>query len=200
MIVEMRTYNLRPGSVAKVEALFESHLPYRTDLSPLGGLWHSLTGRLDTIIHVWPYANVDERDEIRAAMMMPPKWPPPLRDYIVEMHSTILKPAFCSPHLRPAVLGDLYEFCVDEYAPGGVDECRVSWCSSLPARAKLASLVFCGTSDIGSLNRWFHIWAYRNAAHRDEVHSRRDGRLDYLPKLLNQELVLACPAACSPLR
>jgi hypothetical protein len=199
MIVEMRTYLLKPGAVASVEELFLAHLPHRTPLSPLAGLWHTLTGRLNAIVHMWPYADIDGRDKIRTAMMMPPKWPPPLREFIVEMHSTILKPAPFSPGMRPGKHGSLYEFCVDEYAPGGVAECQAGWSAALPARASLAPLIFCGTSDIGALNRWFHIWAYRDAAHRDEVHASADGRLSHSSKLLHQELFLARPAVCSPL-
>ncbi len=95
-----------------------------------------------------------------------------LRGIIVDMHSTILKPAPFSPGMRPGKDGSLYEFCVDVYAPGGVAECQDGWNAALPARASLARLIFCGTSDIGTLNRWFHVWAYRDAAHRDEVHAR----------------------------
>jgi hypothetical protein len=199
MIVEMRTYVLKPGTVPVVEALFRDHLQHRTVLSPLAGLWHTLTGRLNSIVHLWPYPSVEERDNVRDAMMMPPKWPPPLRPYLAEMHAAILKPANCSPGLAPTRHGSLYEFCTDEYAPGGVAECQEQWSLDLPARAKHATLVFCGTSDIGELNRWFHIWAYRDAAHRDEVHSRADAILARTPKLLNQELFLAAPAECSPL-
>src|SRR5882757_2949438 len=178
MIVEMRTYFLRPGSVATVEELFKTHLPHRTPLSAIGGLWHTVTGRLNTIVHMWPYSDIDERDRIRAAMMMPPKWPPPLREHVVEMNSTILKPAPFSPALKPGHHGSIYEFCADSYSGGGVAECQEAWSAELPARAKLSSLIFCGTADIGLLNRWFHIWAYRDAAHREVVHSRRDAGME----------------------
>lgn len=200
MIVEMRTYVLKPGAVPAVEALFGEHLQHRTALSPLAGLWHTLTGRLNSIVHLWPYASVEERDRIRNAMMMPPKWPPPLRPYLAEMHATILKPARFSPALAPASHGSVYEFCIDEYSPGGVTECQEKWSAELPARAKHAALVFCGTSDIGPLNRWFHIWAYRDAAHRQDVYSNAEGLLERTSKLLNQELFLAAPAECSPLK
>ncbi len=122
-----------------------------------------------------------------------------LRGIIVDMHSTILKPAPFSPGMRPGKDGSLYEFCVDVYAPGGVAECQDGWNAALPARASLARLIFCGTSDIGTLNRWFHVWAYRDAAHRDEVHAHVDGTLSHSSKLLRQELFLARPARCSPL-
>jgi len=40
MIVEMRTYTLKPGTTAKLEANFEKGLPNRLKLSPLGAFWH----------------------------------------------------------------------------------------------------------------------------------------------------------------
>lgn len=204
MIAELRTYLLRPGGVPPTEALFGKHLHHRTPMSPLGGLWHTLTGQLNTVLHLWPYESIQERCEIRDAMMRPPLWPPPLRPYLVEMDSIILLPAPFSPTLAPASHGALYEFCFDSYLPGGPAACRDAWATAIDARTKLSPLVFCGISEFGRLNQWVHIWAYRDHAHRDEVLARaaRDG--SWPPAggrelLLKQESCLAAPAACSPL-
>jgi hypothetical protein len=204
LIIEMRSYLLKPGSVKAVEDRFRDHLRYRTPLSPLGGLWHTLTGQLNTVIHIWPYADIAERDAIRAAMIQPPKWPPPLRDFLVEMHSRILLPAAFSPAIEPARHGNLYEFCIDSYSPGGVADCEAMWKSTLAARTRLSPLVFCGTSDIGGLNQWVHVWAYRDAAHREQVHAQIAGEASWSSRgardrLLREESFLAAPAECSPL-
>jgi hypothetical protein len=68
----------------------------------------------------------------------------------------------------------------------------------------LSPLVFCGTSELGALNRLLHIWAYRDSAHRDEVQRALRSLRTWPPasgrdKLQKQESMLAAPAECSPL-
>src|SRR4051812_18290582 len=46
MIVEFRTYRLKPGTVAQAEENFGKALPARTKLSPLAALWHTEIGPL----------------------------------------------------------------------------------------------------------------------------------------------------------
>lgn len=207
MIVEMRTYLLRPGGVQPTEDLFAAHLHHRSPLSPMGGLFHTLTGQLNTVVHLWPYDSIQQRCDIRDAMWQPPKWPPPLRPYLYEMDSVIVLPAGFSPSptLAPAKHGGLYEFCIDSYLPGGPAAVRDAWETAIAARTELSPLVFCGTTEFGRLNQWIHIWAYRDHAHRDEVLARVDREGVWPPRggrdlLVKQETFLAAPAACSPLQ
>jgi hypothetical protein len=130
--------------------------------------------------------------------------PPPLREFLLEMHSRILLPAEFSPPIQAARHGSLYEFCIDSYLPGGVAACEAAWKPTLAARTRLSPLVFCGTSDIGALNQWVHVWAYRDAVHRQEVHAQIAGEASWSSRgaperLLREESFLAAPAECSPL-
>jgi hypothetical protein len=204
MIVEMRTYLLRPGGVQPTEDLFAQHLHHRTPMSAMGGLFHTLTGQLNTVVHLWPYDNIQQRCDVRDAMMQPPKWPPPLRPFLVEMDAVILLPAAFSPAVEPAAHGGLYEFCIDSYLPGGPAAVRDGWETAVAARAELSPLVFCGLSELGRLNQWVHIWAYRDHAHRDSVLARVAREGTWPPRggrdlLVKQENFLAAPASCSPL-
>ena len=65
MIYEVRTYTLKPGSVAKFEENFAAALPHREKYSKLGAFWHTEIGPLNQVIHVWPYESVEERHSIR---------------------------------------------------------------------------------------------------------------------------------------
>ena len=65
MIVEMRTYQLKPRSVPEVEKRFAEALPARVKLSPMAGFWHTEVGPLNTIIHLWTYEDMNERLRIR---------------------------------------------------------------------------------------------------------------------------------------
>ena len=62
MIHELRTYTLKPGNGAEVEARFEKSLPARVKHSKLGGFWHTEVGPLNQVLHTcghmmtWPTA------------------------------------------------------------------------------------------------------------------------------------------------
>ena len=68
MIVEMRTYTLKPGTTAKFETNFAKGLPNRVKLSPLGAFWHTEFGPLNQVIHVYPYDDLEHRTKVRAAL------------------------------------------------------------------------------------------------------------------------------------
>jgi NIPSNAP len=76
MIVEMRTYTLKPGTVATAEERFGQALPARLNFSILAAFWHSEVGRLNQIIHVWPYDSLAHREQARAAAAKAVGWPP----------------------------------------------------------------------------------------------------------------------------
>jgi hypothetical protein len=57
MIYEVRTYTLRPGTVAEFEERFAKRLPLREKHSKLGAFWHTEFGPLNQVIHVYPYEN-----------------------------------------------------------------------------------------------------------------------------------------------
>src|SRR5882724_10263648 len=66
MIYEIRTYQLKAGSLAEVEKRFGEGYEYRKKYSPLAAFWHTEIGPLNEIVHVWPYRDVAERARVRA--------------------------------------------------------------------------------------------------------------------------------------
>ena len=66
MIFEIRTYQLKPGTVPNAVQAFADKIENRVKLSPLAGFWHTEVGELNKIIHIWPYKDINERNEIRA--------------------------------------------------------------------------------------------------------------------------------------
>ena len=72
-------------------------------------------------------------------------------------------------------------------------------------RVKLSPLAFAGHSEFGGLNRWCHIWAYKDAAERFAVRDKARKEGIWPPKggqpgqTLVQENMLVVPAAFSPL-
>jgi hypothetical protein len=205
MIIEMRTYTLQPGSVATFEQRFGEALPARAKLSPLAAFWHTEVGPLNRVIHVWPYQGLDERARIRAEAGKLAGWPPNTREFVVEQQSEIWMPAPFSPALEPRQLGGLYEIRIYTLKAGGIPEQIDRWATQIDKRTALSPLVGAWYSEFGGLNRWCHIWAYKDAAERFAIRdkARREGI--WPPpggapgRMLKQENMLVVPAAFSPL-
>ena len=206
MIFEMRTYLMKPGSIPKVEELWGAALPARTKLSRFGGFWRTEVGTLNQIIHVWPYKDVNERDHIRAEAIRTGVWPPKTSEHIIEMESKILHPAPFSPHFEPGEHGGIYEFRTYTYGPGAIPKVIEAWSPLIKARSAISPLVFAGFTDIGALNQWVHVWAYKNMADRETRRAQAMKPGVWPPPrhesvtLLKQENKFAVPASWSPLR
>ena len=75
MLYEFRTYDLKPRSVPDFEQAFADKLPGRAEFSSLGGLWHTEAGPLNQVLHIWPYEDMDERNDVRAKATAAGAWP-----------------------------------------------------------------------------------------------------------------------------
>lgn len=203
MIYELRTYTLKPGRVAEFEKRWEPLVPGRQEFSPLGALWHTEFGPLNQMLHVWPYESIEQRNTIRAAAAASGKWPPNTGELIERMESEILLPAPFMRPLAPAKLGNVYELRIYTYRPGTMAEVLRIWGEAVPHREKYSPLAACWYSDIGGLNRFFHLWPYESLAERDRIRAEA-GKDPHWPPPTGQFLVsmenkLLIPAACSPL-
>ncbi|SFI95111.1 NIPSNAP family protein [Bradyrhizobium sp. Gha] len=206
MIVEMRTYTLKPGSTKQFEANFEKGLTVRLPLSRLGAFWHTEVGTLNQVIHLWPYKDVAERDSVRQAAYKLPGWPPDIRPFVEEMESKILIPAPFCPPLSDRNVGPLFEISTFTYSLGSMPLVIESWGEKIEARAEMSPLVGAWRTEIGALNQWIHIWGYRDAAERQDIRSQAMAKGIWPPKLhpdariMRQESILAMPSSFSPIR
>jgi hypothetical protein len=206
MIVEMRTYTLKPGSQATVVERFGKALPNRTKLSPLTAFWMTDVGPLNQIIHVWCYKDSAERDAIRGQATKLEGWPPDIHEFVVKQESKVMNPAPYSPPLEPRQLGGVYEIRTYIYKPRSMPHVTESWSAALPERIKLSPLVGAFWGEVGTLNQYVHIWAYKDAAERSRVRAEAIAKGIWPPKskvpdiLVKQENALCIPAPFSPLR
>jgi hypothetical protein len=206
MIIEVRTYQLKPASVAEVEKRFGEGLPGREKLSKLAALWHTEVGALNEITHIWTYDSFEQRAAIRAEAVRTGVWPPKIQEFIVSMQSEIFIPAPFSPPLEPREVGPLFEIRSYTLAPGGVPGMIERWTPKFEERVKLSPLVGAWYSEFGALNKWVHIWAYKDAAERQRIRGEAIARGIWPPgggasgTLLKQENKLVMPASCSPIR
>jgi len=93
-VFEVRTYILKPDGLPTTMELWRKWVPGRTKLSPLLAAMHSITGTVTRFMHIWPYANLEERARLRAKAVADKVWPPPGGpDHLTAMQSEIYLPA-----------------------------------------------------------------------------------------------------------
>ncbi len=205
MIYEVRTYTMRPGGVAVFEEAFGKALPHREKYSKLGAFWHTDIGPLNQVIHVWPYENLDERTRIRAEAGKDPNWPPQAEDGIIlNMESEIYTPA---PFMRPMgggqTLGNIYEMRTYTVYPGKMGEFIKRWEVSIPHREEYSPLAAGMSTELGGLNKWVHIWPYKDLEERGKIRAEASKSPHWPPQtrelVMRQENKVMIPASFSPM-
>lgn len=205
MIIEMRTYQLKPASIPQFEERFGAKLPARAKLSPLAAFWHSEVGPLNQVIHVWPYDSFEQRVKIRAEAIASGIWPPATQEFIVDQTSELYLPAPFSPKLEPRELGGIYEIRMYSFAAGAIPGVIARWNEKIGERVKLSPLVGAWYSEIGPLNKWVHIWAYKDGNERSSVRAAAAAGGNWPARnppgvVVKQENALVMPSAFSPIR
>ncbi|MCL2427625.1 MAG: NIPSNAP family protein [Alphaproteobacteria bacterium] len=205
MIIEMRTYTLQPGTLAEVENRFGASLPSREKHSKLAAFWHTEVGPLNQIIHVWTYDSFEQRREIRAAATKEQDWPPPIREFVVSQQSELFIPAPFSPPLEPRTVGPLFEMRQYTLVAGAIPGLIERWSEKIQARTQLSPLVGAWYSEFGALNKWVHIWAYKDAAERFSVRAAATASGNWPARnppgtVVKQENAFLMAAAFSPIR
>src|SRR5260370_12580605 len=141
MIYEVRTYTLRPGTLAEFEERYAKRLTLREKHSKLGAFWHTEFGPLNQVIHVYPYDDLEHRTKVRAALAQDAARAalPGGQDLIVAQEAEIMIPAaFMRPlGSRDYGIGDAYEMSTYTYAPGDLPKGLEACAEALPARAAL---------------------------------------------------------------
>ena len=104
MIVEMRTYTVKPQRTPDFLALYERAALdiQKKYLGHLIGFFVTEIGELNQVVHLWGYDSLAERERRRAEMMKDPGWPlyiSELRaiDAIADQKSQIMRSTSFSP-------------------------------------------------------------------------------------------------------
>jgi hypothetical protein len=203
LIVEMRTYSLRPGTLEAALARIAQGLEERTALSPLGALWYTDVGRLHQIVHLWPYADLAEREAVRGRFGGLKNWPANTSEFMLEADNRVLVPAPFSPPLAPGKRGEIFEICIDDFESQALRRIVAAWQPLVEARMRLAPLVGAWSTEFGPMNQWVHIWAYESfeqrLAVREEAARQGWPPAEVTPLLRKQESILCFPAPFSPI-
>ena len=163
MIYEFRTYTLKVGGLPEVLKRFEEAYEHRKQFSELAAFWYTDIGPLNQIIHVWPYADLNERMRIRAESAKHPNWPPNHAQYLHTMESEIVIPAPFSVPLEPGRMkGPIFEMRYYVGNAGAIPGALKAVEAGLPKRAELSGAPFFGHTETGTLNKLIHIWPYES--------------------------------------
>jgi len=205
MIYEIRTYQLKPGSVAEVEKRFGAVYDYRKKYSPLAAFWHTEIGPLNEIVHVWPYADLAERARVRAEAAKEPNWPPKIQEFIVHMQSEVLVPFPFLPELLPGKMGPIFEMRYYNIKAGTLPDLIKRWEGAIAARVKLSPLALAGNVDFGQANGFIHIWAYESLDQRMAIRTKAREMGVWPPpgggdSLITQANKILLPASFSPVQ
>ena len=76
MLLDVRTYNCRPGTIKKHLALYErlGKGPQTRHLGQPFAYLLTETGNVNQFIHIWAYEDAADRARRRAAMQADPEW------------------------------------------------------------------------------------------------------------------------------
>ena len=173
--------------------------------SKLAAFWHTEVGRLNQIIHVWAYDSFEHRASVRMAASKEAGWPPPIREFVTHQESEVFIPAPFSPDLTPRAIGPLFEIRQYTLTAGSIPGLLERWSEKIGGRQTFSPLVAGMYSEFGALNKWVHIWAYKDANERASVRAAAAAGGQWPARnppgvVVKQENALVMPAAFSPIR
>ena len=172
MIYEFRTYDLKPRTLGQYDATLKKSLASgRLEHSRLFGYWHSEFGLLNQALHIWPYDDLQQRTEVREEVNSIDFWPPATADLLVAQNTEIYLPA---PFNDEAITGDhgpYYELRTYTYATGDTPKVIEAWSKAIQERRKHSAFIGAWFSELGDLNKWAHMWAYKSLDERTKVRS-----------------------------
>lgn len=97
---ELREYDLVPAGLMPTLEGWKKALGPRTGTaySPVYAAFYATSGRLPRFLHIWPYASLEQRLDVRRRAVQDGVWPPEnSAPQLREMSSTVYLPADFSP-------------------------------------------------------------------------------------------------------
>ena len=179
MIYELRTYTVRQGTLPDVvkAASTVSRDIRKDDYGKLEGYWNTDIGPLNQVMHLWSYADLNERARLRAELAKNPRWNgeyiPLIRPHLMRQDIRLLnargRPRRAGAHAQRLRVPQL------SHQAG----CRAPVGRSHGARCYRRARSIprswgCGSRKRRSPTRLCHIWAYNDLNQRAQV--RADAR------------------------
>ena len=211
MIHELRTYTLMPGKQAEYLKLSgETGRKIRGDrYGKLEGYWYTEFGTLNQLVHLWSFADLNERERLRAELARHEGWTkdyvPKIRPLMLAQENKILKAVL--PLNPPADSGNVYELRWYRTQPGRAAEWLDLFKAVMPTREKHMRRVGLWQTEIAQLNEVVHLWVFRDLNDRAAARARLAQEPEwqaFLAKsvalLAHMQAIVLIPAPFSPMK
>ena len=107
MLIDHRTYRIRPGTMQAHLDIYEQY-GFAAQTRHIGkpvAYMFAESGELNTIVHLWAYENAGDREKKRAAMQADPEWQNYLKvnreaGYLENQVTKLMIPAKFAPIIR----------------------------------------------------------------------------------------------------
>lgn len=211
MIYELRTYTLVPGAQPKYLKLnAEVGRKIRGDrYGKLEGFWSAEFGTLNQVVHLWSYADLNERDRLRVELAKSEAWTqeylPQTRPMVLAQENKVLSAVV--PMVPPTDTGNVYELRWYRTQTGKAGEWLNHFKAILPVREKYTRRVGLWQTEIGQLNEVVHLWVYRDLNDRAAARAKlgQDPEWQaFLAKatslLAHMQAIVLSPASHSPMK
>jgi hypothetical protein len=210
-IYELRTYTLVPGKQAEYLKLSGdlSRKIRGDDYGKLEGFWSTEFGTLNQLVHLWSYADMNERERLRAALAQNERWRseyvPQIRPLLIAQETKILAAEL--PVTPPADSGNVYELRWYRTHMGQAGEWLRHFKAIMPTREKYMRRVGLWQTQIGPLNEVVHMWVFRDLNDRADARAKLGQDPAWqaflgasIPLLAHMQAIILNPAAHSPMR
>jgi hypothetical protein len=211
MIYELRTYTLQPGTQAQyIKQSGEVGRKIRGDnYGKFEGGWTTEFGTLNQYVHLWGFADLNERERLRGELAKNEAWNreylPISRPMMLAQENKILKPVV--PLTPPSDSGNIYELRWYRAHVGKAGEWLELFKAVLPTRDKYTRRVGLWQTESGQLNEVVHMWVYKDLNDRAASRAKMAGDpawqafIAKSPALLqHMQSIVLIPVPHSPLR
>ena len=107
MIVDLRTYSIKPGKMPHELDLYAKRglAPQTRHLGPPLAYLYGESGDINTLVHLWVFEDAADRTRKRAAMGSDPEWHNYLKladeaGFLIEQRNSLMVPASFAPIKR----------------------------------------------------------------------------------------------------
>jgi hypothetical protein len=164
VIYELRSYVLAPGCLAEYLDVAGGigRAARGNDFGVLEGHWYTQSGVVDSIVHLWRYDSLEERERLRGLLGKNERWTkqflPLLPRLILDQQNQIMNAV--RPVAPPSTRGNVYELVVDRTLVTRAGAWLEQFRAALPVRERFAHCVGVWQTTIGRLNEITHLWAH----------------------------------------
>ena len=211
MIYELRTYTLVPGKQGEYLKLSGdlSRKIRGDDYGKLEGFWSTEFGTLNQLVHLWSYADLNEREKLRTALGKNERWRaeyvPQIRPLLISQENKILSAEL--PLTPPADTGNVYELRWYRTHAARAGEWLEHFKAVMPTREKYMRRVGLWQTQMGQLNEVVHLWVFHDLNDRAAARAKlgqdsawQDFLAKSTPLLAHMQAIVLNPAAHSPMK